>query len=69
MKKVRFNLREVCESRGRSVEDVCLKLGLERIIPKVNLNWVQSVRFSILEALCNELQCDISDILVLEDTV
>jgi putative transcriptional regulator len=64
MGKIVFHLDRVMVERKVSLGELAERVGISNVnLSKIKNNKVTAVRFSTLEALCRELECDVYDIL------
>ncbi len=67
MGKIVFHLDRVMVERKISLGELAERVGISNVnLSKIKNNKVTAVRFSTLEAICRELDCDVADILCYE---
>ena len=66
---IALNLEKVMKERGVKLKDLAAKIGLtDANLSNIKTGKISAIRFSTLNALCKELQCQPADILeYLED--
>ena len=68
MKVVRVALKELLEQKDVTAYKLCKKTGIsQNAMSNLIRNKTSSITFDTLAKICSELECDIADILVLED--
>ena len=59
-----LNLNKLMKARGVKLKDLAAKIGLtDANLSNIKTGKISAIRFSTLNALCKELQCQPSDIL------
>ncbi|MCH5180320.1 MAG: helix-turn-helix domain-containing protein [Erysipelotrichales bacterium] len=59
-----LNLSNVMKDRGIKLKDLALKIGLtDANLSNIKTGKISAIRFSTLNALCKELNCQPADIL------
>ena len=59
-----LNLEKVMKERGVKLKDLAAKIGLtDANLSNIKTGKISAIRFSTLNALCKELQCQPADIL------
>ena len=59
-----LNLDKVMKDRGVKLKDLAAKIGLtDANLSNIKTGKISAIRFSTLNALCKELQCQPADIL------
>ncbi|PWU66556.1 helix-turn-helix domain-containing protein [Gracilibacillus dipsosauri] len=65
---VRNNLRIIMAAKKKNIQDVSDATGLtRRTVSKLYHEISTQIRFDVLEKLCIYLECDISDLLYIEE--
>lgn len=68
MGKIVLHLDRIMVERKISLNDLAEKVGINNVnLSKIKNNKVTAVRFSTLEALCRNLECQPGDILKYEE--
>ena len=66
---IKVNLDRVMQQRGVSLSDLAERVGLTLAnLSILKTNKARAVRFTTLEAICRELDCQPGDILEFQDT-
>ena len=61
---IALNLEKVMKERGVKLKDLAAKIGLtDANLSNIKTGKISAIRFSTLNALCKELQCQPADIL------
>lgn len=64
---VRCHLDDLLDARGMTLQDLATRTGITRANLSVLKNdRARAVRFTTLVALCEALECDVGDLLVVE---
>ncbi len=61
---IALNLDKVMKERGIKLKDLALKIGLtDANLSNIKTGKISAIRFSTLNALCKQLQCQPADLL------
>lgn len=64
---VKNNLNELLQKKDKSLYWLAKETGISYpTLHKINKNETEGIKFSILEAICNALECKLEELLVIE---